>query len=221
MTVATHRVLDYPHFRPRRSDSACRVENDIPLDVLYDRAVAGLPCWVASVAGTRTLLPVRRWLGGTASSPADTRADRALLHHCTAATLDLGCGPGRFTAALAHVGITALGVDTSAAAVAMTTERGGAALHQNLFAPLPGTGQWATVLLADGNIGIGGDPVRLLRRARDLLAPDGVVITEGDLPPVGLHRERLRVETEDQVGTWFPWATVGVDVLGDSRMPQV
>ncbi|MGI8867792.1 MAG: SAM-dependent methyltransferase, partial [Mycobacteriales bacterium] len=109
----------------------------------------------------------------------------------------------------------ALGVDTSAAAVAMTTARGGTALHQNLFAPVPSTGQWDRVLLADGNIGIGGDPVQLLRRARELLAPNGVLIIEGDSSPMGLHRERLRVETEHQVGHWFPWATVGADVLGD------
>ena len=32
-------------------------------------------------------------------------------------------------------------------------------LRRDLFAPLPGEGRWHHVLLADGNIGIGGDPV--------------------------------------------------------------
>jgi len=75
-------------------------------------------------------------------------------------------GPGRFVAALAARGIPALGVDISAAAVQMTIQRGGTALHQDLFAPLPGHGRWARVLLADGNIGIGGGPSRRRRRRR-------------------------------------------------------
>ena len=33
--------------------------------------------------------------------------------------------------------------------------------------PMPGEGRWDTVLLADGNIGIGGAPVALLRRTAD------------------------------------------------------
>ena len=38
------------------------------------------------------------------------------------------------------------------------------------------------VLLADGNIGIGGDPVALLTRCRDLIAPAGRVLVELDPP---------------------------------------
>ena len=38
------------------------------------------------------------------------------------------------------------------------------------------------MLLADGNIGIGGDPGRLLDRCRDLLGPDGDVIVELEPP---------------------------------------
>ena len=43
--------------------------------------------------------------------------------------------------------------------------RGGAALRRDVFAPLPGEGRWYTALLADGNVGIGGDPVALLQPA--------------------------------------------------------
>ncbi|MGH9096471.1 MAG: methyltransferase domain-containing protein, partial [Acidimicrobiales bacterium] len=126
----------------------------------------------------------------------------------------LGCGPGRFTAALAVRGIAALGVDISAVAVAMTKRRGGRALHQDVFAPLPGYGRWANVLLADGNIGIGGDPVRTLHLARQLVAPDGLVIAEIGTLATGVTREYLRWETDHSVGEWFPWAHVGSDAVG-------
>ncbi len=49
--------------------------------------------------------------------------------------------------------------------------------------PLPGHGRWRHLLLADGNIGIGGDPVTLLRRCRELIAPGGRVHAE--LAPAG------------------------------------
>jgi len=49
-------------------------------------------------------------------------------------------GPGRFVAALAARGIPALGVDISAAAVQMTIQRGGTALHRTCSRRCPGTG---------------------------------------------------------------------------------
>jgi len=107
---------------------------------------------------------------------------------------------------LAARGIPALGVDISAAAVQMSIRRGGTALQQDLFAPLPGHSRWARIILADGNIGIGGGPARLLRRARELLRPDGVILVELDPPSTG-----VRLETEHTVGEWFAWARVGVD----------
>ena len=145
----------------------------------------------------------------------DRAADEVLLRACTGATLDLGCGPGRFTAALAARGVRALGVDLAATAVAMTIRRGGMALHQDLFAPLPGFGSWAQALLADGNIGIGGDPAQVLRRARELLGVEGIVLAELDPPGTGVRREYLRLETEHSVGPWFPWTRVGTDAAAD------
>ena len=41
---------------------------------------------------------------------------------------------------------------------------GGPALVRSVFETLPGEGRWDTVLLMDGNIGIGGDPAALLGR---------------------------------------------------------
>jgi SAM-dependent methyltransferase len=123
-------------------------------------------------------LPVRRRRGGDSSSDLDRAVDAAVLRRCTGPTVVLGCGPGRLTAALAARGVAALGVDSSPVAVRTTVARGGLALQRDLFGPLPGHGRWAHVLLAEGTIGIGGDPLRVLRRAAELLAPDGVVVVE-------------------------------------------
>ena len=77
--------------------------------------------------------------------------------------LDVGCGPGRIVAALTDHGRLALGIDIAEHAVALTRGRGTNALRRNVFDPLPGEGRWATVLLLDGNVGIGGDLDALLR----------------------------------------------------------
>src|SRR5246500_3591227 len=111
-------------------------------------------------------LQLSRWCG-----LPDT-ADEELLRHCRGPVLDVGCGPGRLTVALTERGIPALGVDISQAAVAQVRRAGAPALHRSVFDPLPAQGRWATVLLADGNIGIGGVPARLLRRCAELAAPD-------------------------------------------------
>ncbi|MDJ0395550.1 methionine biosynthesis protein MetW [Rhodococcus sp. G-MC3] len=179
---------------------------------MFKRAEAGLPCWIRDTSGVRRPLPVERWMGWTASA-ADRFADHALLAPCTGPTLDLGCGPGRLTAALTARGVSSLGVDRSATAVAMTIRRGGKAIRQDIFDTLPDAGRWAHVLLADGNIGIGGDPLRLLCKARDLIAAGGTVITEIDPPTTALRYELVRWETDTAVSGWFPWASVGTGAI--------
>jgi hypothetical protein len=74
-----------------------------------------------------------------------------------------------------------------------------------VFAPLPGHGRWSTALLADGNVGIGGDPVGLLRRLRDLLTQDGRVVVELDPPGSGSAVVRVRVAHGLRRSDWFPW----------------
>ena len=82
-----------------------------------------------------------RWIGGLDAAPDDQLADEHVLGQCSGRrTLDLGCGPGRFTAALRARGSAALGVDNSAVAVELTRRRGGAAVRRDLFAPLPAEG---------------------------------------------------------------------------------
>ena len=151
---------------------------------VYERAL------LDAAAGRRAVLTVvdDRGLESAVDPGAWCRSrlpgDGRLLHQCTGATLDVGCGPGRLTAALLRQGVPALGIDVSAVAVALARRRGATALCRDVFAALPGHGRWRHLLLADGNIGIGGDPVALLRRCRGLLAPGGRVHAEVSPPGV-------------------------------------
>ena len=128
--------------------------------------------------------------------------------------IDLGCGPGRLVVSLAHRRVPVLGVDSSPAAVALARSRGVPVLERNLFGPLPGEGRWQTALLFDGNIGIGGDPIRLLRRCRALLAQHGRVVVELEPGHRGLRRVEARLERGNRRSHAFAWAVVGVDAIG-------
>jgi SAM-dependent methyltransferase len=184
------------------------------VDVIYCAGAAGMACWARNHLGDVRELPMTRWFGAAGAAPVDRLADDVVFAECSGRpTLDLGCGPGRFTAWLQRSGSAALGVDASAVAVSLTRQRGGTAMRRDLFGPLPAEGCWDHVLLADGNVGIGGDPVRTLNRAAELIAPEGAIIVELDHPTVALSHEMLRWETEHAVGQWFPWARVGAPAL--------
>ncbi len=150
-------------------------------------------------------LALERYLG-----PADA-TDVSLLEGVRGPVLDVGCGPGRLLHALAARGVFALGVDLSSAAVALAREGGARAIVGSIFDELPGAGSWRTALLLDGNIGIGGEPVRLLERVGSLLAQDGELLVELDRP--GLHSGALqaRLETPVAVSAWFAWARVAFE----------
>jgi SAM-dependent methyltransferase len=139
--------------------------------------------------------------------------DRRLLSRCSGPTLDVGCGPGRLTGALHRLGLPALGIDVSAAAVRLARRRGVAALRRDVFAPLPGHGRWRHLLLADGNIGIGGDPHALLARCRDLLAPHGAVHVEVGGPGSRSWSGDVRLHDDAGRSAPFRWAAVSADDL--------
>jgi SAM-dependent methyltransferase len=148
------------------------------------------------------------WCG--AADPTDL----VLLRRSRGAVLDVGCGPGRLVTELTRQRRQTVGVDTSAAAVALARRSNATVLRRSVFDPLPGEGRWDTVLLADGNVGIGGDPALLLRRCRELVEPRGRVLVELRTGATGLRVGRLRLENETQSGGWFPWADVGLDAIG-------
>lgn len=138
--------------------------------------------------------------------------DDGLLARCAGVTLDVGCGPGRLAAALAIDGRAVLGVDIAATAVALTRRRGVPALRASIFDALPAEGHWDTVVLADGNIGIGGDPAALLARCARLLARGGRIVVELDAPGT-TRNTRLRLATHTRYSEWFAWAHVGADAV--------
>ncbi len=134
--------------------------------------------------------------------------DRRLMEDVEGPALDVGCGPGRHLRALRARGVPALGVDLSPVAVALACRGGARAIVADVFGEVPDAGRWSTVLLLDGNIGIGGDPVRLLRRLRTLLHPEGVALVELDPPGSASRSAHARIELGGERSGWFPWARV-------------
>jgi SAM-dependent methyltransferase len=143
-----------------------------------------------------------------------TEEEQDLLATVNGPVLDVGCGPGRLVVALARRGVPALGIDSSPFAVATAIDRGAAALQRDVFGPLPGEGRWATVLLFDGNVGIGGDPVRLLARCRRLAWKTGQVVVEVEPPGTGHRTLRARLERDGERSATFPWSLVSADAIG-------
>lgn len=166
------------------------------------------PLFLRRADGWLLLLEVERWC-----AEADG-ADLEVLRRCEGSVLDVGCGPGRLVVELGARGRPVLGIDVSEAAVARTVGLGGQALRRSVFEPLPAEGRWGTVLLIDGNIGIGGDPVDLLRRCAELVRPDGLVLVEvdpddslDDTSPIVLRTPTGRRSTP------LPWARIGTHAL--------
>jgi SAM-dependent methyltransferase len=168
---------------------------------------AGASAVLRSDRGGVIALDCDRWHGQP--TPAESR----LLAAVNGPALDVGCGPGRLVVGLARLGVLALGVDPAPGAVNAARRRGAAVLQRSIFDPLPREGRWGTALLVDGNIGIGGEPVRLLARCRALVSSGGTIIAELHPPGTGYVRHRARFETGVAAGPWFGWAQVGVDAI--------
>ena len=173
-----------------------------------DAAFAGRACQLLDQTGSPRPMALRRWTGAVEAT------DRSLLlERCRARTLDIGCGPGRLVAGLAMLEVPALGIDVSHEAVRQTRQRGALAIRRNVFAPVPGEGRWDCALLADGNIGIGGRPVRLLGRVRRIVRPGGRVVVELDAAGTDVVHHRWRLRVAGRVTQVFDWAVVGLDAI--------
>lgn len=157
-----------------------------------------------------TMMDVARW-----NADADL-ADLTLLRAATGPLLDIGCGPGRMVRAARQVGLEVLGVDVSATAVAIAREAGLPVIQGSIFDRVPREGHWQTVLLVDGNVGIGGDVRALLRRCMQLVADGGDIVIE-------LHDDRDMhdsytahlVGTDGGLSEIFPWAQIGINPMVD------
>lgn len=189
------------------------------LGSLYERALVGERCWIRHDDGEVRPLPAHRWLGAAERAAhgsdgeraSDEAFDEAVAQMCVGPTIELGCGPARLVARLVQRGIPALGIDRSVTAIKLAGRGGAPALLGDVFEPLPGTGRWQTVLLVDGNVGLGGDPRRILGRAAELLGRGGRCVAEFDTRAIGIQGRWVRLESGHDVGPWFRWASVGVD----------
>jgi glycosyltransferase A (GT-A) superfamily protein (DUF2064 family)/SAM-dependent methyltransferase len=182
-----------------------------PVEHLYDEVVrARQTLRLVALNGQVPPFDIARWTG-----EADA-VDLDLLHRCEGVVLDVGCGPGRMAAAITGLGRPVLGVDVAGTSVDRTAAAGALALRRSVFDRLPGEGRWDTVLLADGNLGIGADPDRLLCRVRELLRPGGLLLVEPEPDEVD-ERVHLCLQTADGAvaSDSFEWARVGVSAAVD------
>jgi SAM-dependent methyltransferase len=166
---------------------------------LYDRALGGERCWIRHEDGELRALPAHRWSGAqcpdsSSGDAFDEVFDEAVTQMCIGPTIELGCGPGRLVARLIRRGVPALGIDRSATAIRLAGRGGAPALLGDVFEPLPGMGRWQTVLLVDGNVGLGGR-----------------CVAEFNAESIGIRSRWVRLESAHDVGPWFRWASVGVD----------
>jgi SAM-dependent methyltransferase len=191
------------------SEPGPRSAQDLYESGLRDGRSARVPAEYHAVGedGTRRRLPFERWLQRAADE------EEQLLEWAVGPVLDVGCGAGRHLIALRRRGVGATGVEISPRAAQIARARGAAVIEGSIF-DAPRRCGWGSALLLDGNIGIGGDPERLLARVAALLRPGGRALVELDPPRSRTRMLRLRLEGPHDVSDWIPWAWVGVDAIG-------
>lgn len=159
-------------------------------------------------AATPVTMDVSRW-----NADADA-ADLSLLASVRGPVLDIGSGPGRMVRAARDLGLEALGIDVSRAAIRLARELGGSFARASVFGAVPRSGWWQTALLVDGNVGIGGDVRVLLQRCEELLNPTGEILVEVDgRPDHEAHYLGEVVDARGRRSATFPWAEIGRDRL--------
>ena len=127
-------------------------------------AARGCSAW--PTAGSLPL-PVARWAGSGRRRRRDDAA-RAPTGRCSTSAAAPAGSPPRCTRAAPTCSASSCCRTCPVLARARRRPRACSATSST---PCRAPAQWRTVLLADGNVGIGGDAVRLLRRVRALLAP--------------------------------------------------
>ncbi len=152
--------------------------------------------------GSSEPMAMKRW------TEAASDEDLEVLELASAPVLDVGCGPGRHAAALARSGVAVLGIDVAPSAVRLARRQGACVLQRSVFDRVPGAGRWGSLLLLDGNIGIGANPCALLRRARELLAPHGRVLAEVAPPAKRSCDLTLCLQVGGRPAEWLPWSQV-------------
>lgn len=179
----------------------------------YEQALSsGEPLGLCDTRGRYLELDIVRYLADV------DETDETVLQRCAGPVLDVGCGPGRVVGALNERGVAALGVDIAEGAIDLSLQRGAMAMTRDVFARIPGEGRWRTLLLLDGNVGIGGDLMALIRRAVELLDDGGRLILEASSATPGTHdvlTARFSVAGE-AVGEEFGWTVASVDVLAEA-----
>ncbi len=159
------------------------------------------------IDGTAVPLALERYLG-----PADA-TDEQLLDGLRGSGARCRLRTGSPPAALAARGVFALGVDLSPVAVELAVGGGGRAIVGDIFDELPAGGRWRSALLLDGNIGIGGSPVRLLARIGALLEDAGELLVELEPPGAWTGTTQARLESDGVASAWFPWARVAASAI--------
>jgi SAM-dependent methyltransferase len=153
--------------------------------------------------GRVTGVDIARWVA------TPTACELALLDRLPGPVLDVGCGPGRHVLALNARGVECLGIDVLPTAVRLARRRGAAVMEGSVFGDLL-PGRWQSALLLDGNIGIGADPVVLLRRIQELLRPGGDVLVELDTDEPGIRTLGFELATAELHSRPFRWTLVGL-----------
>ncbi len=176
---------------------------------VFGNALRGRRTTVVGIEPYEHELPVAEW-----RRRAD-HSDWRVLDHCRGTTLDVGCGPGRMGAHLVERGHQVLGIDIVREAVAQARDRGLPVVRHSVFEPMPGEGQWDTVLLADGNIGIGGDPAALLGRCAQMLGRGGRIVCDLAEPGVGVTVSDAWLTSHGMQSPVFRWAQVGPEAIHD------